>query len=87
MGCDVHRLDDGTTAIVCGRGRRPRAMNPCFVQECPRDAGKLCDYPVEGGKTCDRPCCDRHSRNVGPDKDFCLEHYLKARKEAEEPVR
>lgn len=25
--------------------------------------------------TCDSPCCDLHSREVGEDKDYCMEHW------------
>lgn len=66
MKCRVVRVGD-TAAIVCGSA--PRAKK-CA---CGRPATILCDYPVNGG-TCDRACCTFHRVNVGPDRDYCLEH-------------
>jgi len=32
-------------------------------------------FHVEVKGTCDKPCCYRHSRHVGPDRDYCQEHW------------
>lgn len=58
--------------IVCTRPRRRR----CKAPGCTGWATILCDFfiPKGKGRTCDRPCCERHSRNVGPDRDLCFEH-------------
>jgi hypothetical protein len=63
------RLDDGTTAIVCGSGPRPRSK-PC---KCGARSTKLCDYPLLVG-TCDAPLCDRCAIPMGADRDFCPHH-------------
>lgn len=34
----------------------------------------LCDHVMDDGKTCDRPLCDDHAMQVGPDKHLCPEH-------------
>lgn len=77
MECEPIKTPDGVV-IVCGRRRRTERRK-CFSRWCPRDAEKLCDYPIGDGKTCDRRCCDRHSRPVEgkADTDYCLEHALR----------
>jgi len=77
--CTLVRTPEGV-ALVCGtRRHNTRDVKPCCVKLCPGDAGKLCDYPVGDGKTCDRQCCDKHCRSVEgkPDTDYCLEHAFK----------
>jgi hypothetical protein len=77
--CHVVQTPEGA-ALVCGsRRHNTRDVKPCFVKDCPGNADKLCDYPVAEGKTCDRPCCLRHSRPVKgkEDTDYCLEHAFK----------
>jgi hypothetical protein len=64
------RLEDGTTAIVCGSGPRPRAK-PC---KCGARSTKLCDYPIGGRKTCDAPLCDRCAVSMGRNRDWCPDH-------------
>lgn len=78
MGCEPFKSEIGA-GLVCSRGRRKATVRPCFVRWCSGDAGKLCDYPVGDGKTCDRQCCDKHCRPVEgkPDTDYCLEHAFK----------
>ena len=31
----------------------------------------LCDGPVQGRRTCDRPLCGAHATQTGPDKHLC----------------
>jgi hypothetical protein len=68
---EVIRLSDGTTAIVCGSGRRPRRQCACG---CGTPASIQCDYPTEGGGTCDAFLCRRCAVPVEPDRDHCPHH-------------
>jgi hypothetical protein len=72
MVCSVVKLPNGASAIVCGP--RPRSK-PCSHPGCGvRHASKLCDWPIGGGKTCDKPLCEAHAVHVGPDTDYCRGH-------------
>lgn len=80
MGCDRIDLGNGTTAIVCSRGRRrtPKCQEP----GCAWAGERQCDYPLRGekaGKTCDRYLCRRHAQRVGPNKDYCPAHAKEPR--------
>lgn len=66
---EVIVLDDGTRAIVCFSGKRPRAPR-C---RCGAAASIQCDFPILAG-TCDRYLCRRCAVRVGPDRDFCPDH-------------
>lgn len=74
MAC--HRFLGG---FVCTRKRREKKV-PCFSQAngCDQGATVQCDGPAAEGKTCDRNCCPKHAKRVGPDKDLCLECWVKA---------
>lgn len=54
---------------------------------CQNLSTKLCDFVVSHPsqvthkKTCDAPMCDRHARNVGPDRDYCPVHLEQEEKE------
>lgn len=37
-------------------------------------ATKLCDFPVDKGKNCDKPMCHKHATNGGKNIDYCPEH-------------
>jgi hypothetical protein len=63
-------LDDGTTAIVCGSGPRPRTK-PC---KCGGWSTLLCDYPLSPGKTCDAPLCRHCAVPMGRNRDWCPQH-------------
>lgn len=80
MPCDIVRIGE-SVGVICTRGRGRK--KPCFVRACPGPAHWQCDYPVAPGKTCDRHICERHRRGVGPDKDYCLEHFYADRKKNE----
>ena len=43
--------------------------------ECADCADNLCDYPIGGGKTCDRKICHQHSNLVGTDMHYCTAHF------------
>lgn len=68
----IKLVAEGTVAIVCGVGRTAKPA-PCA--HCAKVHTKLCDWPVEKDKTCDKKLCDEHAHNVGPDRDYCPEHH------------
>lgn len=45
-----------------------------FCWECGHIAERLCDFLVEGGKTCDRALCREHGSHEGTNLDFCSTH-------------
>jgi hypothetical protein len=72
MVCSVVKLPNGAAMIVCGLRPRPK---PCSHPGCGvRHASKLCDWPLGAGKTCDKPLCERHAVEVGPDRHYCPDH-------------
>jgi len=68
MACHRIETPEGTI-IACTRGERRRRCHRCRAW-----ATVLCDFPLRGGRTCDRPCCPAHARPVGPDRDYRQEH-------------
>ena len=56
--------------IICSRGAR-RAPKCSF---CEKVSTKLCDYPIEKGRTCDSPICDEHAKHHSPNVDTCPRH-------------
>lgn len=42
----------------------------------------LCDWPLEGGGTCDAPLCPEHGTEVAPDKHLCPRHLAQRDREA-----
>lgn len=80
MPCDHVKQLDGTQVLVCSRGERRRrrcasGLHPTYSwgRWAPW-AAKLCDYPMPGGKTCDKPLCEACAVNVGSNRDYCPEH-------------
>lgn len=60
-------------AIVCG----PARSLPKSCAECGEEAFYQCDFPIAGGKTCDRYLCGKHSWRIVDQKlDYCLDHPL-----------
>jgi transcriptional regulator with XRE-family HTH domain len=49
---------------------------------CGEMAVALCDFPIAGGGTCDKPICAEHGKRVGPDRDYCLGCVQKMRPKA-----
>ena len=66
-------LPNGGRAFVCVRG--PHRNKVCSVCRGPGD--KLCDFPLGGGKTCDKPLCSRCAVHTEPDTDVCPSHPKK----------
>lgn len=66
--CRVKDRGDGGAFFVCGELGEHCA-------DCAGVAEFLCDYPVGDGKTCDRPMCADHAREVAPDVHYCDAHH------------
>lgn len=45
-----------------------------YESRCGVMAGNLCDWPVDGGGTCDAPICDAHATEVGKNRHYCQIH-------------
>lgn len=58
----------GSTMTLCGD------LGP-HCADCAAVGDLLCDYPVGDGKTCDRPMCDDHAHEIGPELHYCEAHY------------
>lgn len=69
MGCDpIFGRGNKPVGIVRSRGKRPK-VGPC---SCGRPGAVLCDGPVGGGKTCDKPICPRCAVSIrATNVDFC----------------
>ena len=61
-----------------------KAPAPCVARlglaggqqvQCMGISGYLCDWPVDGGKTCDAPVCDHHANQVGRNRHYCPLHF------------
>lgn len=72
MPCWTVKLPDGTVALVHGRGSKPK---PCSV--CGQPGGRLCDFPLGGGKTCDASLCGRCAVPIAKDVEYCPSHPKK----------
>ena len=72
MACEIKPFVGGGFAIICSRGRKPRAL--CQEPGCKNIHTKLCDWPGPHAGTCDRMLCDDHATSVGDDKDYCPAH-------------
>jgi hypothetical protein len=71
MPCERYVSPDGSfTAIICSRGRRK--VEPCAY--CGKPFTSLCDFPTEGGGTCDRKMCNDCRTTIGNDLDVCPRH-------------
>jgi hypothetical protein len=63
MPCEWLEKDGVVIHINRGRGRGPRRT----CKFCHQDyyGGKLCDFPVGDGRTCDAEMCDKCARTLG----------------------
>ncbi len=68
MPCEIR-----DNMIICSRG--PKKPPPC--QWCLRPSTKLCDFPIDKGKTCDAPMCDHHATSMGSNVDYRPKHQNK----------
>ena len=71
----VCKLENG--AIICSRGKAQ-----CEHKGCMKSSSLLCDYPDGNGGTCDKRMCADHAHRVGPNTDYCTEHFNKFKKES-----
>lgn len=76
MPCETVAMKDGTPAILCSRGHRPRRR--CSACQTAW-ATKECDFLLErrhagNHKTCDKPLCGACAVKIGPDVDHCPDH-------------
>ena len=63
MPCEWYKMDDRTVVHVnCGRGGRKQECKFCHEKY---SEGKLCDFPVGNGKTCDAEMCSECARTLG----------------------
>lgn len=67
MKCTAIRIA-GMPMIVCGN----KKLRACSV--CRDPAGRLCDWKLPDGSTCDKPLCDACTTRPAPEKDLCPEH-------------
>ena len=70
MGCATVRFANGSTAIVCGRGKG--SAKPCVV--CGGMANLQCDHPRRPKPSrarCNAWMCQEHAVHVGEDLDWC----------------
>ncbi len=69
MPCYLTRLENGSTAFLCGE------LGPhCGDSNCADVGENLCDFPVGGDRTCDMPLCHGHSFEVAPNLHYCPAH-------------
>lgn len=64
MPCEWYKTADGTVMhINRGHSRGPKL----YCKFCRKNyhGGKLCDFPIGNGKTCDAQMCDDCSRTIG----------------------
>lgn len=69
MACEHVQLPDGGSAIVCGRGRKPKCA-------CGAPSTLACDWKVPSRQsgTCDAPLCGKCGTSPAPGKDLCPAH-------------
>lgn len=79
MVTEVVRLPGGGVALV--KLARPRRRR-CAL--CPAWATLQCDWPIGGGKTCDKHLCRDCAVVAGPDRDYCRGHVGGARPSGDE---
>ena len=59
----------GQKFFLCGE------LGPhCSDHRCGDVGTLLCDFPVGNGKTCDKPICESHATEIGPDTHYCPAH-------------
>jgi hypothetical protein len=79
MTCEFRGFGD-VSMIVCSRGSKGPIAKSLRCNYCAKKHTKLCDFPGDEGKTCDKKLCDEHARHVvGQDVDYCVEHAKEVR--------
>jgi hypothetical protein len=77
-GMMVHMRGTKLPPACVGRIESTNQIAPSM--RCMAPSSYLCDWPVEGGKTCDAPLCDAHATEVGKDRHYCPRHLAQHRK-------
>lgn len=75
---------NGTTVHVRGTKLPPACCAPVGVKAsdgqameiCLAPSAFLCDGPGEGRRTCDRPLCEAHARQIGVNRHLCPAHHV-----------
>ena len=62
MPCEWYEIDGAIILVNRGRGGKKQTCKFCGNKY---SEGKLCDFPVEHGKTCDAAMCNECSRTLG----------------------
>ena len=60
--CEWYEKDGAVIHVNRGRGGRKQECKFCHEKY---SEGKLCDFPVGNGRTCDAAMCDGCSRTIG----------------------
>ena len=71
-------------------GPKAKQMKPCEARieingkacRCMAFSGYLCDWKMADGSDCDRPLCEDHAHQAGPDRHLCPAHAALVRDEA-----
>lgn len=63
MPCEWYKMADGTVMHI-NRGRSRKKLQ-CKFCKATYTEGKLCDFPIGNGKTCDAQMCNRCAITVG----------------------
>lgn len=69
MSCYSLKLENGSAAIICGRGLRAERC-----RWCTHTGTFQCDWKISKGRTCDKHLCAAHAKEVAPNKHLCPEH-------------
>ena len=70
MPCYFEHRPDGELLVMCGD------VGPqCDYVKCRATSRFLCDFPIDGDKTCDVPLCGSHAYEVGPNVHYCPNHF------------
>lgn len=64
MPCEWYRTEDGTVVHI-NRGRSAGRLMKCKFCNRNYRNGKLCDFPVGSGKTCDAAMCGDCATTLG----------------------
>lgn len=62
-------------SVLTTLGGHPRNPAKPFQSGFMVGPGNLHHFRVERPGTCDKACCFRHRRHVGPDRDYCMDHW------------
>lgn len=78
----TYRVNGMMVHIKMAKSKKHPPPAPCCarieldgrLQRCLAMSSILCDFPLEGGGTCDAPLCPDCATEVGPDRHYCQIH-------------